>query len=154
MRVSIKVWFLSYVLFNVLLICGYLLSSKNVIGAILWRLSFPYCSPLLIVNSLLFFFIFIHLPLRSRVVNYLAKSSLAIYLIHESTPLILEPIGRIAISLYNIISNSFCVLIALVFFSILIASVAIAIDKCLTPIWKSFNLLGERISIFTNQHFS
>ena len=144
--ISLKYWIISYILLNLFLICGYSLLSSSVVGIFIWQMSFPYCSPLLIVNSILFFMIFLHLKVNSGLINYLAKSSLAIYLIHESTPFVLEPIGHISKSLYCFINNSFFLLIVLIVFSVFIACASIAIDKFLTPVWRFFSLLGERLS--------
>lgn len=150
-NISLKYWIISYILLNVILIFGYSLMSTSIIGVLIWQLSFPYCSPLLIVNSLLCFMIFMHLQFQSKVINYLAKSSLAIYLIHESTPFVLESIGHISKSFYCAINNSFFLLIVLIIFSVIIACLAIAIDKLLSPVWRCSNLLGERLSHYVDK---
>ena len=151
-KFTLKYCIILYVLLNLLLISSYYLMSTNIVGIFIWQLSFPYCSPLLIVNSILFFMIFLHLKVHSKAINYLSKSCLAIYLIHESTPFVLDTIGFVSKSLYFTINNSFFLLIVLVLFSVLIACVAIAIDKLLTPVWYCFNLLGDKLTHFVTRN--
>lgn len=87
---GIKTWKLlsAYIMLNALLVIGYYCTIDSRVGELLWRLSFPYCSPLLIVNALLLFMIIGRLSFKSRVLNHLSAGVFAVYLIHCSYPFI------------------------------------------------------------------
>jgi hypothetical protein len=48
-------------------------------------LGYPYNSPLVIISSIAFFLFFRTLRIRSKLINWLASSALAIYLMHENS---------------------------------------------------------------------
>lgn len=46
--------------------------------------AFAYNSPLVLISSLAFFYIFLCMRFRSKVVNFMAKSAFAVYLVHKA----------------------------------------------------------------------
>ena len=123
-------------------------------GTFLWSISMPYCSPLLIINASLVFILFSQLHLNSKLVNNLAKSVFAVYLIHCQPTIhnliILPTIEKISqkafshsfyefsggIGLCKVLVFSYTAASALI-----IMTGCIIFNKSLIPIW----LLGEKI---------
>lgn len=144
-QITIKLLVLLYLLLNIALVLYYSFSTNLIIQKIVWRLSFPYCSPIIIVNALLLFMIFMNIRICSEKINYLAKSSLAIYLIHENRPYVIGAIGSSSIYLINNISNSFILFLILITLSLFIIALTVIIDKLLYPVWNKVELFGNKI---------
>ena len=149
--IKMKAFLVLYLALNLILVFGYYMSYNHVVGKILWTLSFPYSSPILLLNSVLFFVMFSKLSFQSKVVNYLASSSLAIYLIHGNRPLcfdIGEKYGRLCSGgiignaveiIRSMVHNGFLFAISLLVLTILIILFCIMIDKMLSPLWNLAN---------------
>ena len=100
------------------------------------RLVFSYTSPLVIVAALHFFLLFTKIKLQNGVVNWVASSAFAVFLLHTDSlffiPYYLEPIKRCFINesfsmfLVNTTMRIFCVYV-----------IAILIDKIRIFIWQS-----------------
>ena len=73
-----------YLALNVVLVSSYLLFRTEWLGDVIWRLAFPYNSPFLLLNAVLLFMIFGKMEFHAPVVNKIAASCFAIYLIHNS----------------------------------------------------------------------
>jgi len=71
---------LSLVLGLVILFVVFIL-KKNTIAEAFWA----YNNPLVVVSSIVFFCIFLTFNFKSRIINWLAASTLSIYLIHENS---------------------------------------------------------------------
>lgn len=95
---------LAYIGLNFALVIGYLY-SPSVLRSALWHLSYRYSSPVLLLNSVLFFMLFGKMHFKSKMVNYLASSSLAIYLFHGCRPFVIGTIGQSAYWLHDNIHN-------------------------------------------------
>ena len=117
----------------------------------LWLLAFPYCSPLLIFNALLVFLIFSRFKIQSHIINSLASSTFAVYLIH-CHPAVHKYIIMPLMGYY--VANSICpppvhVFVISIAGAILVMIGSILIDKALYPVWKletiSRNYLLKRI---------
>ena len=150
-----------YVALNLLLVIGYINCSDNIIGKVLWRLSFPYSSPILLINSILFFSIFTKLSFQSTRINWLAKSSLAIYLIHANRPLFIDLdgilenlpgglIGYTVQSISNAVNCDALLGVSLLGVTLLIMCIAIGIDKLLSPVWKTVDDLLDKMKLRLN----
>ena len=133
-----------YVVLNAALVLIYLYGGTTA-GKAVWALSFPYSSPVLLLNSLLVFFIIGKMHFHSRIVNYLAASSLAIYLIHGCRPYVIGMIGQASLYLYHEMASPYMLIAACALLALVIICVCIAIDKMLTPVWSYSNNIGSRI---------
>lgn len=158
-KISINILILFFLLLNLALVTVYSVSAENLLGSIVWRLSFPYSSPLLLCNSIIFFLIFSKINIQSKAINWMAKSSLAIYLIHSNRPLFIDwdgftvnpdggVIGFFMQQCKICASNDFILCILLLFTALIIISIAISIDKLLSPLWQSGNRQFDRIYNF------
>lgn len=128
-----------YISLNLFLLILYFNANNSFLSAIIWNLSFPYCSPLLILNSVLFVLLIAKFSFKSNLINYLASSSLAIYLIHGSDFGMNKIIKPIAMGMYETIDNDYIYLVAVCLLSIIIIVLCILIDKSLSPIWLHIN---------------
>ena len=137
-----------YIVLNIVLVVSYLLSgSASIISKIVWELSFPYCSPVLLINALLLFMIIGKVHLHSSKINYLASSTLAIYLIH-SQPVILDAIGKVVPMLKDWSFNDVTFLLLMVCYALAIMFVSILVDKVLQPIWNYINRIGNTANVY------
>lgn len=105
------------------------------IGQIMWRCSFLYCSPLLILNSILLFMFFSRLHFHSKIINYLGCSIFAVYIIH-CQPTFHEYIIMPFITYIQSNFNMFFMSAIFIGLTIEIMFMSIVIDKALTPLWK------------------
>lgn len=46
-----------------------------------------YCSPLLLASSVILFLMFLRIHIRSKIINYIASSCLAVFILHTSSPI-------------------------------------------------------------------
>lgn len=128
-----------YILLNfslVLLFCYY---NDSIISKIIWRISFPYCSPLLILNALLFFIIIAKYQLFSKPINYIASSMFAVYLIHCQPYIEKCIIGGIINKLLQSTNGTIETILIAIIFAIVIMIICIIIDKVLTLTWNMIN---------------
>ena len=146
-----------YVAMNLALVFGYTAMSDNIVGKVLWRLSFPYSSPVLLVNSVLFFVLFTRLSFQSKAVNWLARSSLAIYLIHSNRPLFFDwdgmaggelpggIIGNMAKWAGAVATNDLLYGMLLLLVALLVIVICVGIDQFLSPVWKFAGARFDRL---------
>ena len=120
------------------LICGYIIlnccilylfAQTGMISKIIWFASFPYCSPLLIINAALFFLIVSRLKLSSSIINSIASSMFAVYLLH-CQPYIANKIG---IALSHSLTNDSTITNfgIIILYAIIIMVTSVLIDKML-----------------------
>ena len=136
---QIYLW-LAWIVLNATIVSLLLCYTKETpIGGFVWRLSFPYCSPLLIANATILFVLFSKWNFSSKTVNFVALSMFAVYLIHVQPTIhnhILVP------TLQNIVSYHLLEIVGILLAtSIGILLVCVVVDKILTPIWN----LGKQI---------
>lgn len=148
---SISIWksFFYYLFLNVMIFIGIKYGNKN-LSEIAFYLSYPYGSPIIILNAVLLFIVIGHFEIKSNVINWFAKSTLAIYLLHVH-PVILSmifiPFMRLAFD-YTI--HSYTMRIVLIFGATLIVMLGVVfVDKILKPVWNMI----DRISYKANEHF-
>lgn len=134
----------SYILLNAVIVLAYLLLHGTG-RKLVWALSYPYSSPVLLVNSVLFFMIIGKMHFQSKFVNYLAASSLAIYLIHACRPYVIGTIGDITYYLYSHITNGSLLFGSCMVLTLAIMFFAITIDKLLTPLWNYVEKAGTEL---------
>lgn len=146
-RINAKWLFVGYLLFNLVLVEGYLCFYSTRIGSSIWILSFPYCSPILLMNSILLFILFGNIKLQSFVINWMARSCFAIYLIHANRPYVIGLIGSAALWIANTTNNGVWIVFACVGLTFVVVLCCILIDKLLTPVWKLIDRLGNKVYI-------
>lgn len=125
-EIPIQYLICSYLILNCCLLSIY---TYGGISKIIWRMSFYYNSPLLIINAALFFLIIARIRLHSSKINYIASSMFAVYLIH-CQPYISDKIETaLSHSLSNncIITN-FCIILL---YAVTIMATSVLIDKTL-----------------------
>ncbi len=127
-KIPITYLLISYFMLNIFIVVIYYMFHGTSLSKVLWILSFPYCSPLLILNAILFFMIMSKFTLHSKLVNYIASSMLAVYLIH-SHPCIAEWIKHIIIDVIYIPGNVLFTFVYLLLLTIVIIIASVVIDK-------------------------
>ena len=138
---------LFYLLFNVVILTLEYFMHGNVVGKIIKSLSFPYSSPLILIGAIMFFMIIGKQRIQSRFINYVAASSLAIYLIHGSRPYLPELHGVVCGYLQGITSYNSLLFLAYIVYTLIIITTCVCIDKCLTPVWNIINNTGRRLQL-------
>lgn len=126
----------TWLLLNLIILFLYSHNESSTIGTLIWNLSYPYSSPLIIVNATLFFILFGKIKLKSQFVNNIALSVFAVYILTEHSmikPLLLRPVLNM---IYNTFDNNFAIISAIILFAIITMSIAIAIDKFFQPLFK------------------
>lgn len=141
-KFSVKKLLLTWFVLNVLLVTMSCLFYENFVEKVIWKLSFPYNSPLIIVNTVLFLMLIAKKPFKSKVVNYLGSSALAIYLLHCTPLFIFDTVGVWARDIMDVVSNTYIYFLCIVLLGLMISLVCIAIDKILTPLWIKFSNWG------------
>lgn len=105
-----------------------------------WKTTY-YNNPLVIISAIFFFIAFLRIEIRSKIINYLSSSSLAIYLI-QNTSLVgdyyYERVSDIQLNYSNILYS----LGGIVIYSITICISAIFIDKLCSP---ALRLITNRV---------
>lgn len=136
-------WFV----FNAILVLGWLLFKESSLGDVIWRISFPYSSPVLIFNAVWLFVILSKVRFQSRAVNYVARSVFAVYILTESDlikPLLLKPV---LVYIYEMSTNYYLLILGVVLFSLVVTVVCIIIDKIFQPLFSSIQQSVEKIAI-------
>ena len=141
-RISIWFYLGIYLLFNVGLIVVYWFYGGSWLGDQIWRFSFPYNSPLLLFNAIILFLVFGKLSFRSRSVNVVARGCFAVYLIHESTPLVSGPERSFVLSLYQSTASLPFFLIQLSGIAIVILCVCLIVYYLMNPFWALIDKVG------------
>lgn len=131
---------LFFFILNTILVLVFSFYTGRIIEAIFQRLFFSYCSFGLLVSSLLFFMWIGGMSFKSRFINYIARSSLSIYMIHGASMIFFNIIGPISLYLLDISSNEFQLFALVLLFTTIIVVCCIIIDKLLTPVW---NIIDE-----------
>ena len=143
-RWSTKILLTGYVMLNVCLMVFYCWGCNTFISNEIFRFSFPYDSPIMLINSVLFLMIVVKRPFYSSKINYLAASSLAIYLLH-STFLISRCLWKpFCLWVREYVANDYLFFFVAILIAMFIVIFCILIDKLLSPLWRWFMRLGER----------
>ena len=133
---------LMYVLLNVVMVVGFYSLADTLSGEILWLLSFPYNSPLLMVNAIMFFMLFGKMSFASTKINSLAKGVFAIYIIHCNIPFAQNFEKHVIDILYQHITCFPLFILTLLLMAIVVVFLCLFIYWMLTPIWKCLDKLA------------
>ena len=134
MKVSNWTLVSTWLMLNVFIFVSLLLVGKDsALGDLIWNISFPYCSPLLIINALLLFIGISKYQFYSKVINYIATSMFAVYLIHCQTAVHKYLILPLCEEIANYPPHVFAILFAA---SIGVVAICVLVDKLLNPLWQ------------------
>lgn len=143
-RLPSTVYLAAFLSLNVVLVATYCLAGEGLIRKAVYWLSYLYDSPIMQVNAVLFFLILATHPFKSKVVNRLATSTLAIYLIHESPLTEHFLIGPVVLRICSAITGDAARLGVMATLSLVIVFSCIAIDRIFAPLWRCFARLGDK----------
>ncbi len=130
-KLSRKVDILIYILIScALTILSLILCASNHS----YEFLFAYNNPLVVISSLYFFLYFTKLSLQSRIINNIATSSFAIYLLH-CNPFFFRQIYTSTVSKRFYEQPFGCWLIATIVFIIITATASICLDKIRILLW-------------------
>lgn len=132
-----------YLLLNLVLVASYIFFKNSIIGTIIFHFSFPYCSPILLLNALLFLILIAKHPFKSKFINYIGSSVLAIYLIHCSPIVLYDIIELMAEYFMSVLSNEFVFVLCAMLLALCVSAICIIVDKMLSPLWECFTKWGN-----------
>lgn len=145
---------LIYVVLNILLVVLFSAHSSDRIGKILYYLSYPYCSPIIIANALMVFIVFSRIKYTSNVVNKIASGVLAVYLLHSHPVLLGQYISVCAERIVETYSDKPLLIIALfLIYTSVIYVVCTLIHFFMRPIWYAIDRFADRISNVLQSYF-
>ena len=146
MNIKTSTLILYYMLFNVVILTAEFYTCGSIVGKIVHQLCFPYHSPLILVGAIMFFIIIGKQHIQSRFINYVAASSLAIYLLHGNRPCLPELHGEVCGYLQGITDNNLYLFGSYIVYTLMVITACVVIDKCLTPAWNIINYTGKKLN--------
>jgi len=129
---------LSYLLLNIALFVGYITFFDSFVGKAIYRLGFPYCSPVLIFNAVLLFLMVGRLHFKSKAVNWLAGSVFAVYILHHQHLILHGWIKPCVLYTYHTIDTPWILILILGIQSLALMISFIMIDKMFVPVQTAF----------------
>lgn len=136
---------IAYLLVNALsVVGGYYALLKAPQNTLLFNLFFSYNSMILILNAILFFMLFMRIKLKSGFVNYIATSSLAIYMLHMF--FLRHCYGNIILWIQSNVQGHFLTILAVAALAFVTLFSCIVVDKLLSPCWRLSSRIAERIN--------
>lgn len=103
----------------------------------IWKISFPYNCPLLIINAVLLFVVFSRINITSKWINWTAGSCLGIYMLHHH-PVIDEKLSALSKSIIESYSQNITILLFVVLTSVIVIFCTIIDIIVEYPIGKLF----------------
>lgn len=134
-----------YIMFNAVLFASEYYTCGSMAGNLICHLSFPYSSPLILAGAVMFFMIIGKQHIQSRFINYVAASSLAIYLIHGCRPYLPLLHGKVCEYLQGFTESHLLLFGEYTIYTLFVITACVCIDKCLTPLWSVINHTGKRL---------
>ena len=133
-----------WLLLNILFMIGFCQNEQY--SSFIFKFTFPYNSPGITVNAVLFFTLFMRFSFQCKTINYLASSSLAIYLIHSGSLIFRTIIKKCSLLIKEYAKNGGGQILLVFAFAAIVVFACIAIDKLLTPIWNLTNLFADKLA--------
>lgn len=124
----------SYLLFNALLVVGFM--YVPLIAGKIWKYSYAYDSPIIMVNSVWMFAIFSKLDVKSRFVNWMGSGVFACYLLQCPAILWKNCFERPIQYIYGFANEPWQILPIMVLYAAAAMLIMGSIDKVLNPIWN------------------
>lgn len=132
-KVSILWFIFAWLLLNLIIVGLYYSNSVSSLGDTIWKLSFPYSSPILIINAVLFFLIFSRIQIQASFINNIALSVFAVYII-TGNPLVENLLLFPVLNSINSVFNGGATTIIIVFlFAVVAFSLSIVLDLIFRP---------------------
>ena len=147
MNIKTNTLLVCYIAFSVAIMTAEYYMYGNTAGKMIKSLSFPYSSPLILIGAILFFMIIGKQHIQSRFINYVAASSLAIYLIHGSRPYLPKLHGVVCGYFQGLIGNNLYLFASYIIYTLIVITACVFFDKCLTPVWNIINHIGRRLQV-------
>lgn len=124
----------SYLLFNALLVVGFM--YVPLIAGKIWKYSYAYDSPIIMVNSVWIFAIFSKLDVKSKFVNWMGSGVFACYLLQCPAILWKNCFERPIQYIYGFANEPWQILPIMVLYAAVAMLIMGSIDKVLNPIWN------------------
>lgn len=139
-------WYLvAFFILNLLEMIVWSLIQHKEIGNLFWKTCFNYNGLLLMVNSILFICFVANRVEQHPIINRIAKSSFAIYLIHCHGLFVYHlhvPIVQLLSDKYDI---PFLLFMSIFGYAILVFCACILIDQLLMPLWNAIGRLLKKV---------
>lgn len=143
-KISLGKMVFSYILVNVILMVIYHNFFGSVVSKLIWRFSYPYNSPFLIMNATFLFLLFGRIKFESVTINVMATSVLSIYVLHQEYFLyngLIVPCMHEVLLLFN---NPIYVIICLIILTFFIIIIGVCINRIVLPINRIYLSFVER----------
>ena len=125
---------ITYLLFNAFLVIGFMYIP--IIAGKIWKYSYAYDSPIIMVNSVWMFAIFSMLDVKSRFVNWTGSGVFACYLLQCPAILWKNCFERPIQYIYGFANEPWQILPIMVLYAAAAMLIMGSIDKVLNPIWN------------------
>lgn len=125
---------ITYLLFNAFLVIGFMYIP--IIAGKIWKYSYAYDSPIIMVNSVWMFAIFSKLDVKSRFVNWMGSGVFACYLLQCPAILWKNCFERPLQYIYGFANEPWQILPIMVLYAAAAMLIMGSIDKVLNPIWN------------------
>ena len=125
---------ITYLLFNAFLVIGFMYIP--IIAGKIWKYSYAYDSPIIMVNSVWMFAIFSKLDVKSRFVNWMGSCVFACYLLQCPAILWKNCFERPIQYIYGFANEPWQILPIMVVYAAAAMLIMGSIDKVLNPIWN------------------
>ena len=125
---------ITYLLFNAFLVIGFMYIP--IIAGKIWKYSYAYDSPIIMVNSVWIFAIFSKLNVKSRFVNWMGSGVFACYLLQCPAILWKNCFERPIQYIYGFANEPWQILPIMVLYAAVAMLIMGSIDKVLNPIWN------------------
>ncbi len=135
-KVSLSCLISLWLLLNMVLVVSYIITDGSFVGNIIWLLSYQYCGPLLVISAVLFFLIFSKIHFKSMLVNSLAGSVFAVYIIHHQHYIMEYILRPVVMNAYSFNNTPVILLLMIILIACAVMAVSIGIDKLFNPIWR------------------
>lgn len=130
---------IAWILLNGCIVILYTITGESMVGKAIFRLCFPYCSPILIVSSVLFFMFVVKKKFINTKINWIASSAFAIYLIHSSFIVYHNYLDEAVGFIVSQTTSDVYVLLFMSALTLVVFLASLFIDKLLTPFWKAIS---------------
>ena len=143
-----------YLVYNIFLFTIFYFTKRSFLGDVVYKLSFPYDSIGLLLNSLLLFMLFGKIQIRSTTINTIATSTFAMYLFHHNPIILYKIIKPLTIYLDTALGGAISLFFALVLLTVAIMMVTIAVDCFIRPTTKFLeNMVSSSIEHLSHNVF-
>lgn len=124
----------SYVLFNALLVLGFM--YVPLIAGKIWKYSYAYDSPIIMINSIWVFAIFSKLQIRSKIINWLGSGVFACYLLQCPSIIWKNCFERPIQYIYGVANEPWQIILIMVLYAVVAMLLMACLDKLLNPLWN------------------